>query len=127
MRMVERAQVDEALSGGEVTRFVVTDGSALVDLMAWAEADFYQNRFDENEVNHLMQYLAGQKNIRVASWWKFIRKAPEIWLINVFAAALSFARSPGAISSPPPAATKPLSAVANFAGSFGTSARMTTA
>lgn len=83
VKMVESAQIDEALGQGSA-RFLITDGSALVDLLAWGEADFYRDVFDEAGMNHLMQYLAGDKTIPYGRWWRFIRKAPEIWLINVF-------------------------------------------
>jgi len=82
--MVDRAQVDDALSRDSKHRFVVTDGSALVDVLAWAEADFYRGVFDASGLNHLMQYLSGQKQIPVRNWWTFVRKAPEVWLVNVF-------------------------------------------
>jgi hypothetical protein len=83
-RMIERAQVDEALGRNRAAAYVVTLGSALVDLMAWAVADFYHGVFDESGLNHLMQYLAGQKKIPLGNWWQFIRNAPEVWLVNVF-------------------------------------------
>jgi 1-acyl-sn-glycerol-3-phosphate acyltransferase len=82
--MLEQAQINEALGVKSSTRFVVTEGNALVDLMAWAEADFYHGVFDESGLNHLMQYLAGQKKISASRWWTFIRKAPEVWLVNIF-------------------------------------------
>jgi 1-acyl-sn-glycerol-3-phosphate acyltransferase len=82
--MVEQAQINEALGVKSATRFVVTDGSALVDLLAWAEADFYQGIFNEAGLNHLMQYLAGEKKITLGRWWNFMRKAPEVWLVNIF-------------------------------------------
>jgi 1-acyl-sn-glycerol-3-phosphate acyltransferase len=82
--MVDRAQVDDALSRDSKHRFIVTDGSALVDVLAWAEADFYRGVFDASGMNHLMQYLSGQKQIPVRNWWNFVRKAPEVWLVNVF-------------------------------------------
>lgn len=81
--MVEAAQIDEALGQGSAP-YLVTDGSALVDLLAWGEADFYRDVFDETGMNHLMRYLAGDKKIPFGRWWRFIRKAPEVWLINVF-------------------------------------------
>jgi len=84
VEMVDLAQIDEALGHRPSTRFVVTDGSALVDLMAWAEADFYHGRFDEHELNHFLQYLSGNKPIPTSKWWTFIRRAPEVWLINTF-------------------------------------------
>jgi 1-acyl-sn-glycerol-3-phosphate acyltransferase len=84
VEMVERAQVDEAMSLGQDVRFLVSDGSALVDLVAWAQADFYSGVFSESEVNRLVQYLSGQRKIPVKFWWKFIRSAPEVWLINNF-------------------------------------------
>jgi 1-acyl-sn-glycerol-3-phosphate acyltransferase len=83
-RMVERARLNEALGRGPGPRFVVSDGSGLVDLMAWAVADFYRGVFDENGLSRMTQYLAGQKRLPLGSWWKFIRRAPEVWLINVF-------------------------------------------
>jgi hypothetical protein len=82
--MVEQAQISEALGLRPATRFAVTEGNALVDLLAWAEADFYRGVFDEAGMNHLMQYLAGQKKIPVSHWWKFIFNATEVWLVNVF-------------------------------------------
>jgi 1-acyl-sn-glycerol-3-phosphate acyltransferase len=82
--MVERAQINEALGVKSATRYVVTEGSALVDLAAWAEADFYHGVFDEAGLNHLLQYLAGEKKITLGRWWNFMRKAPEVWLVNVF-------------------------------------------
>ena len=63
---------------------MVTNRSALVDVLAWAEADFYEGRFDESGLNHLLQYLSGQKKIRPGNWWRFIRNAPEVWLVNMF-------------------------------------------
>jgi len=84
VEMVDLAQIDEALGHTPAARFVVTDGSALVDLLAWAEADFYQGVFDESEFNHLLEYLSGSKPISPSRWWTFIRKAPEVWLISSF-------------------------------------------
>jgi 1-acyl-sn-glycerol-3-phosphate acyltransferase len=81
--MVDRAQINEALDRAAATRFVVTDGNALVDLLAWAEADFYEGVFDEAGLNHLLEYLAHHKRIPFAHWWRFIRKAPEVWLVNI--------------------------------------------
>lgn len=88
--MIERSQINEALSEGRAARFVVSDGSALVDLLAWASAEFYREAFDEAGLNRLMQYLAGQHKIPFGKWWRFIRKAPEVWLIN----ELELARPP---------------------------------
>ncbi len=82
--MVVRAQLDESLGPGRGARFVVTDGSALVDLMAWAMADFYQGKFDESGMHHLMKYLAGERKIPFSLWWSFVRRAPEVWLVSIF-------------------------------------------
>ena len=84
VEMVDLAQIDEALGHRPATRVVVTDGSALVDLLAWAVADFYHGKFDESETNHLLQYLSGRKPIPASKWWSFIRRAPEVWLVNTF-------------------------------------------
>jgi len=84
VEMVDLAQIDEALGHRPASRIVVTDGSALVDLLAWAVADFYHGKFDESGTNHLLQYLAGRKPIPTSKWWSFIRRAPEVWLVNTF-------------------------------------------
>jgi 1-acyl-sn-glycerol-3-phosphate acyltransferase len=82
--MVEQAQISEALGLRPATRFAVTEGNALVDLLAWAEADFYQGVYDEAGMNHLLQYLAGEKRIPLGLWWRFIMRSTEVWLVNTF-------------------------------------------
>jgi hypothetical protein len=81
--MVERARLDEALEHGRTTRFVATDGNALVDLVAWADATFYAGRFDEPGLRRLLDYLRGERRIPLAQWPRFLRKATEVWLLNV--------------------------------------------
>jgi len=82
--MVARARLDVAFGDGRLARYVVGDGNALVDVLAWAEADFYRGRFDEREAQKVLRYLAGERRIPAREWWKFVRKAPELWLLNVF-------------------------------------------
>lgn len=82
--MVERARVDEALEDGRTARFVVGDGNPLVDLLAWAEADFYSGVFDERGLQQIFLYLTGERRVPTREWVRFIRKAPEVWLLNVF-------------------------------------------
>ena len=81
--MVERARVDEALEHGRTTRFVATDGNALVDLLAFAEATFYAGKFEEAEMRRLLDYLRGERRIPLRQWPRFLGKAPEVWLLNV--------------------------------------------
>jgi 1-acyl-sn-glycerol-3-phosphate acyltransferase len=90
VELLERARVDEALEHGRDTRFVVVDGSAFVDLMAWTGAGLHRGAFDERQLNRLAQYVAGEKSIPFRAWWRFVRNAPEVWLINV----LGLARPP---------------------------------
>lgn len=82
--MVERARVDEALEDGRTARFVVGDGNPLVDLLAWAEADFYSGVFDERGLQQIFLYLTGERRVPLSAWPRFIRRAPEVWLLNVF-------------------------------------------
>jgi len=82
--MVERARTDEALGDGRSARFVVGDGSPIVDLLAWAEADFYSGVFDEKGLQQVMHYLSGQRKVPLRHWARFIRRAPEVWLLNTF-------------------------------------------
>jgi 1-acyl-sn-glycerol-3-phosphate acyltransferase len=84
VEMIDLAQIDEALGHRPATRVVVTDGSALVDLLAWAKSVYYHGTIDDTEMNHLLQYLAGRKPIPTSRWWSFIRHAPEVWLVNTF-------------------------------------------
>jgi 1-acyl-sn-glycerol-3-phosphate acyltransferase len=82
--MIERARVDEALQDGQRARFVVSEGSPLVDLLAWAEADFYSGSFDEKGLQQLLLFVSGARRIPLGQWARFVRKAPEVWLLNVF-------------------------------------------
>jgi 1-acyl-sn-glycerol-3-phosphate acyltransferase len=82
--MIERARVDEALQDGRTARFVVGDGNPLVDLLAWGEADFHSGEFDEKGLQQLRLYVSGERRIPFGKWTRFIRKAPEVWLLNVF-------------------------------------------
>jgi 1-acyl-sn-glycerol-3-phosphate acyltransferase len=82
--MIQRARVDEALQDGRSARFVVGDGSPLVDLLAWGEADFYSGSFDEKGLQQLLLYVSGARRIPLGKWARFVRTAPEVWLLNVF-------------------------------------------
>ncbi len=82
--MVQRARVDEALQDGRSARFVVGDGSPLVDLLAWAGAGFYSGAFDEKGLQQLLLSVSGQRRLPFGQWAGFVRKAPEVWLLNVF-------------------------------------------
>ncbi|MBZ5637716.1 MAG: 1-acyl-sn-glycerol-3-phosphate acyltransferase [Acidobacteriia bacterium] len=85
--MVERARMDESLEDGRAARFVVGDGSALLDLLAWAEADAHRRGFDERGLHHALLYLSGERRIPVRQWWTFARNSPGAWLLNVFGLA----------------------------------------
>ena len=82
--MVDRARLDEALCQDRTVRHVVGDGNALVDLLAWSRADFYEGKFDEKGFLRLMVYLSGERSVPFRLWWTFIRKAPEVWLVTTF-------------------------------------------
>ncbi len=79
---IEIARLSEVIGERRSARFVVTDGSALVDLSAWAVADSYRGLFDDGELNRVVEYLAGKQKIPFGKWWRFIRRAPEVWLVN---------------------------------------------
>lgn len=82
--VVERARLDEAFGDGRLARYVVGDGNALVDLLAWADADFYRGKFDDREAKQVLRYLSGERRIPFRRWGRFVRKAPELWLLNTF-------------------------------------------
>jgi 1-acyl-sn-glycerol-3-phosphate acyltransferase len=79
---IEIARLSEIIGERRSARFVVTDGSALVDLSAWAVADSYRGVFDDGELNRVVEYLAGKQKIPLGKWWSFFRRAPEVWLVN---------------------------------------------
>ncbi len=81
---VERARIEEGLEHGRSARFVVTSGGPLVDLMAWAEADFYRGVFDEKGLHRLQRYLSGERSLPFRQWGTYLSKAPTVWLLNVF-------------------------------------------
>ncbi|HUC43739.1 MAG TPA: lysophospholipid acyltransferase family protein [Candidatus Sulfotelmatobacter sp.] len=83
-QMVASARADEALQHGHSARFVVSDGSPLVDLLAWAVAEFHGNAFDERDMQPLTLYLSGKRKIPKREWLSFVKKAPEVWLLNTF-------------------------------------------
>ncbi len=83
-KMIERTRLNEALGDGRRFRCIVEEGNALVDVLTWAKADFYQGRLEGKEPRQLLRYLQGGQRIRPGNWWSFLRKAPEVFLINIF-------------------------------------------
>ncbi len=84
VQVVEQAQLVEALHQSRDAAFVVSLGSALVDMMAWAETAPGLDESVESDLHHTMAYLAGEKKIPIARWWAYVRRAPQIWLVNTF-------------------------------------------
>ncbi len=82
--MVEHSRMEESLEHGRTARFVVDDGSALVDLLAWAEADARREKLDERTLHHVIGYLSGERRIPLGKWWSLARRTPGVWLLNVF-------------------------------------------
>ena len=80
--MIESARVAEAVVARHPARYVVGDGDALVDLAAWAMTDIYRGVFDERQMSRVVRYLSGEQKIPFGKWWSFLRKAPEVWLVN---------------------------------------------
>ncbi len=81
---VERARLVEALGDGTAARLLVSEGDPLVELLAWAEADFYRGVFDEKGLERVMLFLSGERRIPLGHWWRLMSKAPAVWLLNVF-------------------------------------------
>lgn len=65
-------------------KFLVAEGSRLVDLLASAAAGFDSGDFDERGLQQLLLYVSGARRIPWGQWPRFLRKAPRVWLLNVF-------------------------------------------
>jgi 1-acyl-sn-glycerol-3-phosphate acyltransferase len=83
VELVERAQLNEVLSQGRETRFVVERGSVLVDLLASGLVGL-DSVGNEKQARDLLIYLTGEKKIPLGRAWALIRGARETWLINTF-------------------------------------------
>jgi hypothetical protein len=88
--LVERASVNEVLDQGSEWRFVVEERSPLVEWLARADAEQPGDGLGEAELGRRLQYLTGLKKIPLSQWWRYLRQAPEIWLVS----ALELVRSP---------------------------------
>jgi 1-acyl-sn-glycerol-3-phosphate acyltransferase len=84
VELVERAQIDEALDHARDIRFAVTEGNALVDLLAAQAADPRSVAPDEPGLRRWLRYLTRQEPVPWSRTPGFVRKAPEIWLVAAF-------------------------------------------
>lgn len=84
IEMIERAQIDEAAHRSQENRYVVSNGNALVDLVAWADSELYEEELDDAGLHRLTQYLRGELRIPLPRIWRAIRRTPAVWLINQF-------------------------------------------
>jgi 1-acyl-sn-glycerol-3-phosphate acyltransferase len=83
-RRVERAQVDEALDHSPDTPYVVVEDSALLNFLAFVDATHGPEGLERIDRNRLLKTLTGRKQVPLSQNLWFLRKAPEVWLINVF-------------------------------------------
>lgn len=90
VEMLDKARLEEALGQARDAQFVLTDGSALVDVVAWSQAELQPPGLDERELARLVQYLLGEKSVPPRAWWRFARRTPVVWLVN----ALQLVRPP---------------------------------
>jgi 1-acyl-sn-glycerol-3-phosphate acyltransferase len=84
LELLSAARATQTLLEDRDTRFVVEEGSGLLELLAAADIDFASESLDESRVSHWVQYLTAQKKLPLSKWWDLIRTAPEIWLIHAF-------------------------------------------
>jgi 1-acyl-sn-glycerol-3-phosphate acyltransferase len=88
-QLIERSRLNEALSQGHETRFVVEDGCVIVDLLAVALAD-QDPPVGERELRDLLAYLTGEMKAPVARAWRLAWNAPALGLVS----ALDLTRPP---------------------------------
>lgn len=84
-QLVRRARIEQALCADPEAGVVVTDGSALVDLLS---SSLSSSAADDRELYQRLQRATAQRRIPVASWWQTAHEDPQGWLLN----ALSLAR-----------------------------------
>lgn len=82
--LVQRAQVNEALDHGRDIRFATVESSALIEILAFQRAAPDRGGADEAELNRMLQYLTGGLQIPALRTLGYLRRAPEVWLINTF-------------------------------------------
>jgi 1-acyl-sn-glycerol-3-phosphate acyltransferase len=83
-QLVRRGRIEQALCADPEAGVVVTDGSALVDLLASRTS----SAADDRELYQKLQHATAQRRIPFSSWWQTAHEDPEGWLLN----ALSLAR-----------------------------------
>ncbi len=74
---VERARLDEATEGARQYRFVVSDGDALVELVAWSAA-FAPEPVNEREIARAVQYVTGERRLPLRLAWRYLRRYPAL-------------------------------------------------
>lgn len=83
--LVQRGRWEQGVCADPDAVAVVTDESALVTFLAFAAGS---DQADERELYQRLQFAADQRRIPVRSWWRTVRRDPELWLLD----ALSLAR-----------------------------------
>jgi len=88
--LTKRAWQERAASEDVEARFLVAEGSALVDFLVSGASGM-----EDRELHQRMLYAEGSRRLPLGHWWRTLRNDPEVWLLN----ALSFARmrAPGLI------------------------------
>lgn len=87
--LILRAKIQDAIIEKYKPASVVTDGSALINILGWAR--YYRPRhFNEQEYSKSLGYLTGEKKLLFRDLFYYLKNIPEVVLINkVYSASLT--------------------------------------
>ncbi len=86
--LTRRARAEQALCRHAGGPFVVTDGCALVDLLASSRPGGEQPASEDHDAYTRLLFAESQRRIPLLHWWRLAREDPAVFLLN----ALSLAR-----------------------------------
>jgi diacylglycerol kinase family enzyme len=86
--LVARSKIQDTIVKKYKPEYVITDGSALVNMLGWARY-YHPQHFNEDKYFEIISYLTAKKKMPFIKTLYYIRQLPELVLINgVYAAHL---------------------------------------
>jgi len=79
--LVLRSKIQDVITGRYKLQYIITDGSALVNILGWGRY-FHPQYFNEKMYVELIDYLTGKKKISFLKAFYYAKRIPELVLIN---------------------------------------------